>query len=247
MQTHLIIIFLCIFSAKSFAQNAFHPYESKILSTWSPENFTDPTTFERKTNFRFLYHEISGGVRSLDSKRWSYRLLKNPELIENNPRVSYSLISEKQRGVFVGNLGLILEVPTDNIVTTSKVDIGSGFTGTNRDLISMANERPLVTPKKLIKLTKGYGYNEIVAVGTAATNTKIRALAIAIPCGQDINLSSNSNGSKRSEVSFEEEFEKCVDGNNKEFRRYEFDKALKPLLKEAMSKGYTVLGLVLTR
>jgi hypothetical protein len=37
------------------------------------------------------------------------------------------------------------------------------------------------------------------------------------------------------------------DGNKKEFRKYEFDKSLKPLIKEVMTKGYTVLGLVLTR
>lgn len=241
------ITFLLFYISNAYAQNVFHPSEMKTLNAWSPRNFTDPVSFKGSKNFRFLYHEISGGIRSLDEKKWSYRLINTPELIEENPRVSYSVITQKHRSVYIGLLGLILEVPTDNIVTTSKEDIGSGFSGRSRNLQTMANERKLLSPRRLINLSKNVGYNEVVAVGTSTSNSKIRTLAIVIPCGHDINLTTNENGTERSEESFDNEFEKCIETNNKNFRINNFDQTLKETLKDARAQGRTILGLNLTQ
>ncbi len=163
--------------------------ECAALNSWSPERFSSPETLGQETEFKIVFHSITGyGLHGGGYKdSWTYKLLADPALVKNNPRISASLISERKHATFLGTIGFILEVPEENIVATSHQDLGTSNSNYNQ-LVS-GSESPdwdIVTPERLLEQTPERGYNEIVIVGTSPhLGTSVKVVGVIIDCPAD--------------------------------------------------------------
>lgn len=137
---------------------------------------TDPKEFDDE-NFVYLVHGIQFGItfreelkKEEGSKEEYVDLLKNPNDIHKLKLISCSIIG---KGVHDGEtfnclgtfatVGLILKVPSKNILRTGTTDIGSDFINPS-EYIKQHEEEEIDDPLTLLMNTQGY--NEVVVQGT---------------------------------------------------------------------------------
>lgn len=178
------------FPCKSrFAQT---PQECRALESWNNLSFTDVQDLDRYRKFTVIFHSITGfgwnGETNPKPGSFNERLLRDPSLISNNPKISASVISETKRKTFRGHIGLILEVSPENVVGASFEDAGSPpVKSYNEDelfmleLYSSNRAVDIITPKDVLART--VKYNEVVLTGTdQSSGRRVLATGIILRC-----------------------------------------------------------------
>ncbi len=168
--------------------------ECENAKMWTPDTFTDPEQLETKEEFQIIFHSITAFNWSASSGpkpgSWNEKLLKDPTLISNNPKISASLITDKKYSTFIGHVGFILEVHPENIVTTNTSDSGSPSIKdysekSLNDLALYSNRYPIRSPSDIIsKTTEGefFSYNEVVLTGKPKKGPEVRPIGIILRC-----------------------------------------------------------------
>lgn len=166
--------------------------ECSALQQWNPKNFTHVEDLDRLDKFQIIFHSITGFGWSGESNpkpgSFNERILQDPMIIVNNPKISASLISESKHKTFRGYIGLILEAQPENIVATSFEDAGSPSVKSYSedelfmlDMYSASKKVDIRTPKAILDQT--VKYNEIVLTGTdQATREQVKPAGIIIRC-----------------------------------------------------------------
>ncbi len=185
-----VIKLTLLFAASAQAQspNFFWKNQDAILSEWSPENFTEAEKFNPK-KFRFIFHTVTGWQwPELQKNTPTAMVARDPDYIVNNAKISATVIDQDHRQIFRGGVGLILEIPTSNLIFTAPQDVGSPwFDGLNYSNVYQrmsefkARKSPeLYSPIELLERTDLI-WNEIGVMGREPTYgdaVKVRAVVI---------------------------------------------------------------------
>lgn len=179
-----------IIHAQESSPNYFWSNHISTLSEWEPRYFTEPSTFDPK-KFRFIYHTVSGwNWPELPKDSHTYQIALDPHYIVRNPKISATVIDETHRFVFRKGVGLILEVPTSNIIFTAHLDVGSpwesGLTYENiypeMSTFLKRKKLKLLSPQEVLNRTDSrYLWNEIGIFGkepTYGNEVDVKALVI---------------------------------------------------------------------
>ncbi len=220
-------------------QNRFNTSETeqKNLESWRPENFTDPSN-HHSDGFRYIYHELSAWSWSqgADESTWTYKLLKDPSLLENNSKISASLIFPGHLEVFSGRIGFVLEVPAENFVGTFLSDAGTkqlkDYSAESLNYLQWTADRSSGTILDLDDFemkSESHGYSELVIIGHTES-TRVKAKAIVVRCGRNVNFM------KLNDSQFERTLGECFMRDNLH---------LIPLVAALRDSGLPVIGLPL--
>lgn len=167
------------------------PSECAAASAWTPDQLSDPESLDSGDNFKIVFHSITAfgwvGRGAPDAGSWNEKLLHDPNLISNNPKISASLISETKNKTFIGYLGIILEVHPENMVVASPSDAGSpritGYsTSDTMQLKNYSRRFSIITPTELLNRTSEYIYNEIVLTGKPTMGQEVKAAGFLLSC-----------------------------------------------------------------
>ena len=109
-----------------------------------------------------LEHAANGGT--IDPGR-SIDLFSQPGRISEKAVISTSYIDQAHTGTW-GDVGFILEVPEENIISTDGQDIGSPFYEGKEWARDQLKCRQLMSPSQLLALSSSNNYNEVVITGT---------------------------------------------------------------------------------
>lgn len=155
--------------------------ECDDLELWDPRNFSDPNSLDETSKFRVIFHSITGRTE----QDWIFSLLKNPEKLEKQGRISASLISETKHETFIGWIGFLLEVPKENYIATGSSDLGSSdndYNGFIRDTKSPYLPKwTIKSPGAILKET--VSYNEILLFGhNPKSKTSIKVKGVILDC-----------------------------------------------------------------
>ncbi len=136
-------------------------------------------------NFRYLVHAINPASRvhmntlaaqeqirseitkSLEGDQ-SINLSQSPEGLSGRIALSMSLIDQNHTGTW-GQAGLIVGVPSANLLMGSNHDIGAHLYNRNL-LIRQAQNMSVPAPEDILRQTGRGSYNEIIAYGSAGTS-----------------------------------------------------------------------------
>jgi hypothetical protein len=155
------------------------PPSNQISENWAGS--TDPS-HHNPDEFRYMVHAINpssmvkyfeqsaipAGVEASEfDGDPSIDLAKRPELLAGRLGVSMTVVDEAHRGTY-GRAGVIVKVPSENVIMASPSDIGSAVN--DRHLLSRQAARagePPSADNVLAGTVPAMGsYNEVVAVGT---------------------------------------------------------------------------------
>lgn len=167
--------------------------ECTAVENWRPESFTSIDNLEDEEHFKIIYHSITGFNWSAEAApvpgSWNEKLLKNPSLISNNPKISSSLISDEKHRTFIGRIGFILEINPQNVVATAPHDAGSPpiKSYSEKDLkilekFSQDKSLDIRNPDEILKMTWKDYWNEIVLTGLSESKHEVKVTGVLIRC-----------------------------------------------------------------
>ncbi len=152
--------------------NFFWRNHDSVLSRWEPKNFTKVEEFNPR-KFRFIYQTVTGWQwPEIQPGTAVEEIASNPEYVTNNPKISATVIDQDHRKIFRQGVGLILEVPTSNLIFTAIEDAGSPWQGSMTfvnvydemsDFIAR-NDLELLSPQEIMDRTDVL-WNEIGVLG----------------------------------------------------------------------------------
>ena len=251
-KTSFIFLFLSYSCATSQDKNIecefpyikFSKEQLSKRASWRPELFSDVNHHDPK-NFSYIIHKIDKTHRlkeRIPEESWTYKILENPETIQQSLLVSGSVVSQDHlASAFApeSRVGFMLSASCDLI--------GPAF---SKDMLSQRprnlSEAPevwgrlarrfpkVLTPQDILSELKGsYYYNEVTMIGThpADSSHKIKIAALLIECGADKNDLHHGTMAKWSGQ--EKDLDQCLDG-------YRPKKQVLPLLKK-IAKKYPVM------
>ncbi len=146
----------------------------EIRRAWVNE-LTDPKRHD-PNNYCYLVH----GIMFPDPNQVS---VKAPEALHELPKLSASVITQDKADTF-GAFGLILDVPTDNLVACHHNDFGSKrfrrrTKEEQRELLELyARIFPLRSPRHLIEHSDPTQNNEVIVVGMSDNGAKLRVAGV---------------------------------------------------------------------
>lgn len=160
---------------------------------WRIEKLSDPERLDRLDSFRVVYHELAGSGawgKGVPEGSWPVRLLRDPGLIVNNPKISASLISETKRAVYFGHFGYILSVQPENIVATSATNLWSprldGYsraTFSTLEALSRVATSEIQSPEAILAASDPRQFNESIFVGRSwKSRVEVRAVGMILRC-----------------------------------------------------------------
>lgn len=182
-------------AAEEACRNSVIEHKPELsLEFWAEQHFTSPAEFQREGNFRFIVHALrdapsyykSDAMRDVADHhmRLLLQTLRDPQGIAVRRTISTSLISRTRNGTF-GPCGLILTVPSENIVATSPTDIGN----TRRIADEPSEEENwriirekigITSPDALLCSTRSGDYNEILVRGTGPRDRRVAVTGIFV-------------------------------------------------------------------
>ena len=177
-------------------------YRDKAMNI-SVEAWKNITTDPREHNpnyFKYIVHSIQSeslrlhrdileiqlklnGLDVDENRRTD--LLRNSDDIAKKAVISTSLIDQNHRGTW-GNVGFILDVPAENILSVSNQDMGS-LPRSAEYVKARLRERDIESPDVLLKNTHPSQYNELEITGTNPfdLSKKVKVIGVFIKVGPD--------------------------------------------------------------
>ena len=158
---------------------------------WSPEKMSAPQ-FHYDSHFKYIVNIIDADLSSFGRKKKVHHFAKiltnDPQKISENPRICTSFINQKHRKMFVGQIALILDVPSANIGPMRANDLGSHSVSNYAKAVRYFNrlfkKNPnlIATPEQLVKENPN-SWNEILLTGNnKSSNTLVQAKGAIIRC-----------------------------------------------------------------
>ena len=155
---------------------------------------TDPAKHD-ENNFRYLVHgivdpsrrgrfnifELEGNMKGkIGDIMNKIDLFINPEKVHEKLIISTSYIGPKHTDTW-SNVGVILNVPSENILSTNTRDIGTPFWEGKEYVIQMLKQRgDLITPEALLSRSSLRVYNEVVITGQNPNDDKKKVNIVGV-------------------------------------------------------------------
>lgn len=203
--------------------------ECRAAALWNYSSswFSKPDNLSWSGTFRFVYHEIAHfGWKQQDLLDWTFKLLRDPDLIADNPQISASLISNKKPRTFASHIGLLLSFSPQSVIATSPNDLGSRSASKDRvslnaelKIKSQQEEWRILSPNQLLEATRQSpdrmrrwaDYNEVLFSGTDhLSGRKVLPVGIMIGC-KGSSLAAVNSMEKDDFFSF---IDRCFQGYN---------------------------------
>jgi hypothetical protein len=185
------------FASDTLCNNPFaqSPEECSAVETWGKSKFTNFSRENDKSQlkrYRYLYNELAWLTweKKITQDQWPYKLLQNPFRIANNPKISASLIDQEKHTTIEPHVGLVLQVPPENIVGMADHDMGSDGIGDDKSLETLIEKSKssywaIQSPDALLKASNPKKYNEVVFQGTShVTGRTVLPVAVVIQCNR---------------------------------------------------------------
>ena len=156
---------------------------SENRQKWSEYEWTDP--LDHHSNYRYQVHALRI-VRKADLV---IKFLKNPlKYLQAERLMSFSIINSK-KNYMLQDIGLIIDVPAERIVSTAPRDFSSNLEGPPEKRIPSLNDNyPIKSPSSIFRSTYENfveaSHNEITMVG--GKNVSIRGGIVRVEKGQTV-------------------------------------------------------------
>lgn len=167
--------------------------ECAAVESWKKNEFTDFSQEKDKSclkSYTFLYNELAWlkWGKGISKDQWAYKLLQDPSQIVGNPKISASLINQEKHTTIEPHVGLVLQVPPENIIGMADRDMGSDGIGDDKSIETLLwkSESPnwaIRSPNDLLKTSNPRDFNEVVFQGTShITGRTVLPVAVVIQC-----------------------------------------------------------------
>lgn len=174
--------------AKIFAlRNVMERSSVSIANRWERvAEDTQPTQHD-PNKFAYIVHALPpNDLGSNYNANEIINLWKNPQDISKKVLLSTSLISDLKRGTY-RNLGFILRVPPENIVSTHSRDSGTNNhfesdnpAGVAAEITRLSRSFKIKDPEDLIETSDSRVFNEVVVTGTSDLGSKIEIAGVFV-------------------------------------------------------------------